>query len=128
MADLVQDAALWDSHLYTYRDFCVGMRLRVHTKRPVRNSWGHEEWPSWYREGVVAAIWTKTPTLPVEERNFAMLLIADEPVKWCPRETGKPIECRVPPPPRDFATVTRSSCEPDTSVRPLDARALRFVV
>ena len=77
------------SYRVQFDRFCAGDRVRVYTSRP-------SMYPPYYqrvfRDGVIAAIFTKTPHLPIKSRKFAMFIVADLPVAWRSGESGLPSE------------------------------------
>ena len=76
------------SYRVQFERFCAGDRVRVYTSRP-------SMYPPYYervfRDGVIAAIFTKTPHLHIQTRKFAMFIVADLPVtQLASGETGLP--------------------------------------
>ena len=69
--------------------FCAGDRVRVYTHR---SSMYYPYYERFFRDGVIAAIFTKSPHLHIQTRKFAMFIVADLPVAWRSGESGLPSE------------------------------------
>ena len=67
--------------------FCAGDRVRVYTHR---SSMYYPYYERFFRDGVIAAIFTKSPHLDIQTRKFAMFIVADLPVAWRSGESGLP--------------------------------------